>query len=142
MNNLWPSSFDEHEFALPKEILEQQGNYLSKLTGEMVFGEVDKMDKDTVFELSYDGFEEEFNYDFLLRSNLLLDYNFRVLSFSHDITIYPIIVRVEEGVVKELGISSPTRIKTEEDFVDLIARVFNSKRMKRVVGAMIKLAKS
>ncbi|MBU8730442.1 hypothetical protein KM915_10290 [Cytobacillus oceanisediminis] len=142
MKSLWPSSFDEQNSQTPQEILEQQAKFLPKITEDMVVAVLEEVEED-FFDKMIEGLKGDFFYQFLLKSKFLPNYHFRVMTFSHEITIYPIYIRFEDEIKKELALQARTLvINNEEEFIQLIEKLFNSERMKKVIGAMIKLAKS
>ncbi|MBB6447598.1 hypothetical protein [Bacillus benzoevorans] len=141
MKNLWPTSFDEQEAQSPKEILEQQAKFLPTITEEMVFAVLEQIEEN-LFDSYLYGLKGDFFYQFLLKSTFLPNYQFRVMTLIHDIAIYPIYLKLEDEIGKELKLEKSVKLNDEEEFINFIEILFNSERIKKVIGAMIKLAKS
>jgi len=144
MKNLWPEQFEENTSPSTKALLEEQSKLLLKLTNGMVDAEVveqERLDQITT------GLQNEFAYSFNLLGKFIDNYRFRVLSFAHDITLYPVDFQVDEQIGKELQLSRTTaygyktRIGEPSEVEDFLASVLNSQRIKNVVGSIIKLSK-
>ena len=104
MKSFWPDRFDENQLPTAKSILEEQADLLHNITAGMVFAEVLIMDDPEAIKYSM---SNDFAYRFDIVSKFFENYRFNVLWFSHDITFYPVKVRLDEGIAKELGIQNP-----------------------------------
>ncbi|MCM2982296.1 hypothetical protein M3599_15325 [Niallia circulans] len=139
--NLW-GNFDILDINSPKEILDQQAKFLTKLTGDIIFAEVIELETGEL----YDAFEEDgyngFSYKFVLKSKFMDRYKFEMLKFHHDIVLYPTIIKLDHDIQKELGINGRyKKVSSETEFMNFISEVFKTSRIKNVVGAMLKLSK-
>ena len=149
MKNLWPEGFTENEKITARQMLEEQSKLLPKLTGDLVYAEVSELSpieaaRESLFRGELQG---EFVYSFDIRGKFLEKYRFRVLSFSHDIAFYPVLIRLDELLGKELKIpegpsEAPTiTINEPEELEKFLSSVLRSERIGKVVGSLIKLSK-
>jgi hypothetical protein len=140
VNNLWPTSFDEVNIVLPKNLLEEQASYLAKMTGGFVTAEVsliDQINDTSPLKL------RDFAYRFDLIGKMLQNYCFNLLIFTHDITIYPVFFYLEEGIGKELKTNpqGDLQIDDEANLERFIQQILRTDRVKRVIGSMIRLSR-
>lgn len=143
VENLWPDFGDFGEYNTPKEILEQQAKFLPKLTGEIIYADVrDLTDSELLFESEIE--DVDFAYKFLLKSKFMDKYQFEILTVFHEITVYPIKVRIENLIKKEVLPDKPQRtitLNSEEEFTKLLSDIFRTSRIKGVIGSLLKLSK-
>ncbi|WP_100912853.1 hypothetical protein [Pseudoalteromonas spongiae] len=137
MKNLWPEGFKPNDVNPPKKILDDQSKLLPKLTGDMVYAKVKEMSDYDAATLNH---QDDFSYQFFLLGKFLRSYKFKVFDFSHSITMYPVDVSVDIEIAEELGIEGDARLETEEEFIKLISIVFNSERLKNVIGSIIQIS--
>ncbi len=140
MKNLWPESFEENQKLSAKSLIEEQASLLPKLTNGMVYAEVINMGMGKEFcEIVRD-----FAYQFVIKGKFLDTYRFRVLSFAHDITLYPIIFDIDEGIIEELDLEADDiyglTVDSEKELENLIDRVLKSKRLNEIIGSIIRLS--
>lgn len=139
MKNLWPESFKESDFEDPEAIFEQQAKLLSKLTGDLVYAEVIQLDP---LQAHVESMKNDFSYGFYIKGKFLTNYSYRVLSFSHDITFYPIELNVDSEIKKELNIEHKlVKVESPEQVESFLQTILRSDRVSRVIGAIIKLTK-
>ncbi|MGB2809942.1 MAG: hypothetical protein WBC22_19535 [Sedimentisphaerales bacterium] len=139
MKNLWPESFKESDFEAPKSIFEQQAKLLPKLTGDLVYAVVDELHQ---IYARREGIANPFAFSFSLRGNFLENYSFKVLSFSHDITAYPVLMNINSEIATEIGIQDvKNEIKSHEELEAILQKILNSNRVSEVIGAIIKMSK-
>jgi hypothetical protein len=140
MKNLWPESFNEYDVEPPKVIFEQQAKLLPKLTGDLVYAVVTELSATVA---SYDGLHGDFCYGFYLKGKFLENYSFKVLSFSHGITFYPVRLNIDSEIKKELGIS-PLFVDVESplDLESRLQKFFSTDRLSKVIGAIMKFSKT
>lgn len=138
MKNLWPKSFKEQEFEAPKSIFEQQAKLLPKLTGDFVCAEVTELQ---TIQARYDGISNDFAYGFYLTGPFLEKYSYKVLSFSHDITFYPILLNINSEIRAELGIKDiMVKVESPEKLESLLENILKTNRVSNVIGAIIKIS--
>lgn len=144
MKNLWPNQFKETSERSPKELLETQAGFLGQITGGIVVAEVRKMDSGAVLFAAQ---KAEFGFSLFLIGKFIDDYSFRVFQVFHDIAFYPVLTRLDEGIARELGYynlgigTSVARSESADEFEELLASVFRSERIKKVVGSIMALSK-
>jgi hypothetical protein len=143
MKNLWPSKFEPNTQRAPKAILEEQAGFLVKVTGGIVSAEVSPINQIDAF--SY-GLANDFVYRFDIVGSFIDNYKFTVLRISHDIALYPVKVLIDENIGSELqGTKSLLGFQrtsnSPDDFESLLEQVFQSERMKSIVGSIISLSK-
>jgi len=140
MKNLWPESFKEHDVEAPKVVFEQQAKLLPKLTGDLVYAEVAELS--TTVARHY-GLQGDFSYVFYLKGKFLENYRFKVLSFSNDITFYPVNLDIDSGIKKELGIKDLfVKVDSPVELESLLQKFFSSDRLSKVIGSIMKLSKT
>lgn len=143
MKNLWPEQFSENQKVSAKQLFEEQSKLLPAVTGDLVYAEV--IELDAIDAIRQDQ-QNDFVYSFEIRGKFLNGYRFRVLSFSHDITLYPVLIRIDGELGKELqleevyGYGRSTEIENPEEFEDFLSAVLKSKRIGKVIGSIMKLS--
>ncbi|AUO12340.1 hypothetical protein [Priestia megaterium] len=139
--NLW-GNFTDMDVNTPKEILEQQAKFLPSLTGDTVYAEVKDLETGELYDTFDEDAFEGFAYKFVLKSKFMDRYQFTILSLHHDIVIYPARIKLDRDTKEEIGgIAEYKIVYSEKEFIDFISEVFQSDRIKNVVGAMIKLSR-
>ena len=146
MKNLWPGKFEESKIPSAKTLLEEQARLLPKLTGDMVFAEITELDSLRDYKAKSE-IDNEFMYKFSLRGRFLENYNFNVFSFSHDITLYPVMFYLDEKLGAELRIIKSVldryvaSAKNQEELEKFIDTILKSDRIKSVVGSIMRLSR-
>ena len=141
MENYWPKIDLEESALFPKEILEEQARFLPEVTHGKLFGEV----VDYSMQI-YDEIDEyrdsEFCYRFLLKSKFMPNYQFAILTIFHNIEMYPVEIKVDETIKKQLTESKRGFIKVdnEEEFKHELQRILQSEKIKTVMSALIRLS--
>ena len=141
MKNLWPDSFEENTKLSAKNLLEEQAKLLLKITNGVVFAEVVEMSQLDAIQYSIN---DDFTYSFNIRGKFLEGYSFKAMWFSHDVTLYPVNFRLDEQLAREFEIQDPLkrrRIVDPDKLETFIGEVLTSKRIKNVVGSILKLSK-
>lgn len=138
--NLW-GDFKDLEVNTPNQILEQQAKFLPKLTGDIVYAEIIPLELPEQFEISSD-FDNDLSFKFVLKSKFMDNYQFEMFKYSHDIIIYPTTILLDRETKEELGLSDKFEVVgSEQEFIDFLSKVFKTERIKRVIGALMKLSK-
>ena len=137
MKNLWPEDFKSKEIKSAKAILDEQSKLLPKITGDMVYASVKKM---RAIEAIRGDHKNDFSYSFFLLAKFLEGYSFKVLDFSHPITMYPVKVTLDELIADEVQSDQEFEIQNENEFIPILGKVLNSERIKDVVGSIIRLS--
>ena len=137
------------QITTPKEILEAQAKFLPKLTKDLLYAEIKELESSELyntFEYVLDDEEEDsddgFAYKFLLKSRFMDTYRFELFRLHHNIGIYPVRVHLDSELKKELYIATSFKvINNEKDFIEFLRKVLQSQRVRRVIGALMKLSK-
>ena len=139
MSNLWETSYEEAKADPPHKFIREQCNLLPKLTGDMVYASITEMDSTTRI---YDDMSNDFEYDFVLEGKFLGDFSYRIMSFSYDISMYPVRISVNDEIAKSLGYESKvTEIASQEELEKFLGEVLKSGRVTEIISSIIKLSK-
>lgn len=138
MKNLWPESFSESDIKAAKIILDEQATLLNKITGGIVDAGVAELSN---MEKSMNSVASDFSYSFNLIGRYIENYTFRVFIFWHDIGLYPVAMRMDEHLAKELNLPTSLKISDQEQFLTFLERALQSKRIKNVVASILSLSK-
>ncbi|HEP9528333.1 TPA: hypothetical protein ACMFPZ_003242 [Pseudomonas aeruginosa] len=138
MKSLWPEIFSESKIRAPKTILDEQGSFLGKITGGIVDAETVEM---TTFDKAKENTAQDFGYHFHIIGRFIDNYRFRLLSFWHDIGMYPFTIKLDSQLAKEMGIAEKFSISTQEEFIDLLESALLTRRVETVVASILSLSK-
>lgn len=139
MSNLWKTSYEEAKTDPPLKFIQEQCSLLPKLTGDMVYADIEEMDSSTKI---YDNMSNDFEYDFVLIGKFLGDFSYRIMSFSYDISMYPVRISVNDEIAKSLKYESKiSKIASQEELEKFIGEVLKSGRVTEVISSIIKLSK-
>lgn len=139
--NYW-GDFKIEDLKTPKEILKAQGEVLSKLTKDVVYGDVEDLE----FGERYDyGIEDEeiFAYKFVIKSKFLEKYKFTMFDVIHDISLFPAKISLDEQITRDLGLQTNGKfiiVKSEDEFIKKLKLILTSKRTRFILNALIKLS--
>lgn len=134
MKSLWPEVFEAKKVKPVKTILNEQSKLLPKLTGDMVFASVVKTN--AIQPES----KNDFSYFYFLKGRFLKSYSFKVLDFSHGVTIYPVVLTLDELIAKELNLNEGLEFNGEEEFIKFLGSIYKSERLKDVIESIIQLS--
>ena len=140
MKNLWPSEFQETDLPSMKSIIEEQLKVLPDITDGMVGGEVVTLDEGYGDNL----LSGDFMYRFSLIGRYLQNYRFRVFSFSHDVSLYPVQVSLDRELHREFQLpthENAVTVGSPAEAEKFLGEVFHSDRLKKVIGAILKLSR-
>jgi hypothetical protein len=142
MKNLWPEEFNENDKISAKNFIEEQAKLLPKLTNSLVYAAVEE----NKFADSLIVMKNEFIYEFYIYGKFLEGYRFKVLTFSHDITLYPVKFLLDELIAKELSVKKEAfgyfKVVTDiNELENLISSILTCDRMKNVIGSILKLSR-
>ncbi|MEF9952656.1 MAG: hypothetical protein RR898_06860 [Clostridium sp.] len=155
MENLWGEiDFSEFEIAnSPKQILEQQSQYLEEFTKGNLYCIVEEDELENLQPVLDESDETFFYYSFFLKSRKLKNYRYKILCFEHDITIYPLTIILDSLILKEIKNKIEFSIKdkvianelvivnNEDEFKKVLKLTFNSHRMKNILESIIILSR-
>jgi hypothetical protein len=141
MVGLWPSEFKGNDLVSVKDFLEGQADELPNITGKMVYAKVEEGGQGIPF------INNEFVYRFELGGYYLENYRFRVFIFSHDILLYPVKFLLDEELSREFGYNGGVvgsciyTAKNYDEMVELMGRIFKSRRVNLVVGSIMQMSR-
>ncbi|MEW7987051.1 MAG: hypothetical protein AB2799_14775 [Candidatus Thiodiazotropha sp.] len=144
MKNLWPDAFEENDKPTAKSALEEQAKLLPKITNGIVFAEIVEMSD---LDATSHSMINDFSFRFNILGKFLEGYRFRVLSFSHDITLYPVKFLIDSGIGSEIGIKPDiimkhtTVVNDPTELENLLTSILSSQRIKDIVGSILRLSK-
>ncbi|WP_375067574.1 hypothetical protein AB9L18_14255 [Stenotrophomonas lactitubi] len=142
MTSLWPDSFSSLNLISAKSLLEEQASLLPQITSGYVSASVKPVERHQASAFLFD----DFIYKFELHGTFLENYSFTVLTFSHDITLYPIKFSLDEALARELGASpsplSPVKIRDQESLISFTSAILRSERVNSVIGSIIRMSRA
>ena len=144
MKNLWPAAFEASDLPSTKELLEEQARLLPQLTNDMVLADIVQLDE---LDMIRYGMSNDFAYRFDIRGKFLKDYRFNLFSFSHDITLFPVVFRLDEKIAAEVRVTQEPFsgkkivVKDAEELESLLSQIFGTARLKSVISSIIRLSK-
>ena len=122
--NLWPKDLGSNAtITMPKEILLQQANFLSEMAKNIIVGEVRS-------NQGVSGNEKVIVHELIVKAPSIGNYQFTLLRVMHNYNIYPISVF---DALKEEDLQAAT----EEEFIAILAEVFNSSQTKNAITGLI-----
>jgi len=88
----------------------------------------------------------DFVYRFDIYGKELKNYRYTMLTFSHDIGLFPVKFSLDNILAEEIGLETspfapPLAITTESDLDEFIAMALQSKRVSNVIGSIMHLSK-
>lgn len=140
MSSLWPDSFKIQDIKTPYEVLKAQAKELERLTDDYVSGDVSETEN--IIKIAFDELRKSFSYSFFINSRFVTSYQFRVFSFSYEIPFYPIFINLDSDISAELDCDIRINLENEEQLIDFLKRVFNSKKIYDIISSLMTLAKS
>lgn len=137
MINLWPKEFKELDSKSAKEILDEQSGLLPTLTGDMVYAEINEMNSLEAIINNHN--DNDFRYTYNLKGKFLTNYSYKILSFSNNIRLYPVLVTIDENIVKELNFKSNNIIlNNQSEFESILGQILQSNYLMETIGAIMK----
>lgn len=133
MQDLWPEDIGQLEpIQVPEKILRKQAFLLGEKTGNLIEAVV----SDSYFNESE---STEFNYHFYIVAPTLDNYHFSLFKVSHDIALYPLTIEIDTEILSEIessNVSGKIKIKNEEEFLEILKKILNAKKIKRVIRVL------
>ena len=142
MIDLWPEELAAVDQRTPLAILREQASLLGDKTQNIVVAALEEVS----------GVEPwcprvlPFKYAFLLTCPALSHYRFRLFTIGYDIDMYPVYFDLDSDVRDELiektngkllAPGNVIRASNEEDFTEVLKRIFSSKKTLRVIRALL-----
>lgn len=142
MKDLWPSDIAARRVKSPVGILREQASLLGKKTNNIVQAEVQLLNSST----------DELGSAFFIVAPALNNYRYRLLTVWHEIDLYPVQIFVGDEISDELSPDIQTKVyhpdfssqpesyivaNSEEQFLDILAKIFGSNKTKGVITALL-----
>jgi hypothetical protein len=146
MNNLWSEDIAniaqiDNESPSPVNILREQAQLLGKQTQGKVEAEVEAnidYDYNSDVDESFIVYTQEFKYNFYLTTPIIPGYRYKLFTISHDADLYPVDFHLDRGIADEINQGKKVlRAKSEEQFLDTLKKIFNSKKTSQVIRAIL-----
>ncbi|TRW91483.1 hypothetical protein [Candidatus Methylobacter oryzae] len=143
--NLFIDGFDEPNVNFPDKFLLETISGFSNATFQLAQLSIIRLDYS---QRARSYLNTNFQFQVVLSSDYLKGYSFKVFEFGYDVTIYPVVVNLEETIGEELGLEADfdncyTQLCNDEnDFKETLRSIFASEHFKKTVGGLIKIAKS
>lgn len=138
MKDLWPDFTRFVPSRSPMTILNESGSMLSEKTNRLVTTNVRKRELDQ---------PDQIGYLMYLVAPSLGNYSLYLLDILHPTEMYPITISVDSKIGRELSYEVSwdseyqVEVGNEEEFENQLQRIYNTERVKRVVGALIAQAR-
>lgn len=137
--DLWPEIEELKTIEGAKKIIEQQGEFLTKKTNNMLYLSIEE---------ATNGFYD-FCFDVKMRSRYLEKYSYRLLQLNYNILMYPVDIYIsksattrdelsQEGYTSE---SNYIKIHDEDDLKRFLKLLFNTDEIKTVISSLLTLSK-
>lgn len=146
--DLWPDTIKVEKIITPATILRQQASLLGKKTKNILKGEVydQRLGSDP---------KSGFRYTFFIVAPALSNYQSRILTIRYGMSIYPVIMYVEdEEICKEIpshfkltdkdmgdlpnkGMGDYMRANSEAEFLEVLKAIFNSAKVIRIISVLL-----
>ena len=146
MIDLWPNELSTVVQRSPLTILKEQASLLGEKTQNIVIAVLENFGM--LGPLTVRNYP--FKYGFVLTCPALGDYRFRLFSIGFDIDIYPVRFGLDSDVAEE--IIEDTHVEpckngtyqasNEEEFIEILKRIFSSRKAVQVIRALLSQAKS
>ncbi len=136
MSDLWPKDIARTALRAPVTILREQASLLGEKTQYLVKAEVTTQSLDNRFNPS----KAEFVHSFYLSAPALDDYRYQLFAITHPVDLYPVDFDLDEDIQKELlpkNGKEALSAQTQEELVDILGKILNSGKAKRVVHALL-----
>jgi len=167
IQNMWNISVDNYEkvTTLPEKIIEQQCEYLKKLTEGRVIGNIKRYNgKTTDYEEKSTALRMQelygtrnidiqenlgdlgnipniyFTFEFYLSSPNTPKYKFRIMFLSYVSDQYPLELVLDEDIADEIYENEKVLCANEEEFIRYMTQIINSSKVSSVIRALNNIA--
>ena len=147
--NLWGNLEGlTNEFRYPKEILEEQGEYLGKSVDGLVKCEVLAVDIDDSWKKFYRefGVTSDFAFYFIICSDYVKRYQYNICTVTYGIKVYPIAISFNAGIAEEVAevfdlVDEDTIVVYDEELLlSVLERILSSREVHQVLGGLMSIA--
>jgi hypothetical protein len=149
-NDLWPDDLIGHlDVKSPIAILKEQASLLGQKTKNLIEAEVRPYQREETLTPveQITGLsrprpipnEGDFRFDFYLVAKTL-GYRYKLLSFQHDINLYPVAVVPDEDIMVEITGGQKVQkqwAKSESELTELLQRIFAAQKTRHVIRALL-----
>ena len=130
MEDLWPDDIKAvTKIKAPVAILREQAALLGNKTDNIVTAEVSSYEPSGLKA-------NQFYYVFYMEAPVLGGYRYNLFTISHDIELYPVYFTVEESIMKKASDGEAIKANSEEEFIGILKKIFDSDKTKGVIGAI------
>jgi hypothetical protein len=146
MIDLWPNELSTVDQRSPLTILKEQASLLGEKTQNIVIAVLENFIRGgPLTKRIY-----PFKYKFVLTCPALGNYRFRLFSSGYDIYMYPVCFDLDSDVAQEIrekthiepGKNGSFQASNEEEFIEILKRIFSSRKAVQVIRALLSQAKS
>jgi hypothetical protein len=137
MTDLWPQDLVEKvQERTPMMILQEQASLLGEKTKNIIKAKVEKSEFFGVGGKQNPG---DFSFVFIIHAPALGNYSYRVFAMTYDVYMYPVRFLLEQAIAEEIGASSDGVVSAvdEEAFMRVLSEVLGSRRMRRIINALL-----
>jgi len=131
--------FNIEQVNTPNETIEKTINGFEKATkGLLKLNLIEKSDIERMRKKNLPSFQ----YDLVLHSPFMPNYKFDVLELFYDVTLYPCILIMEDGIDDELNINpfdKNIKLQNEEELKQTLEKLFNTKRFESIIAGLMKI---
>lgn len=171
MSNMWKADFEiDNNIKLPKEIVLEQCNELARITDKKILGIVKPYDGPTKSSYSLNllstiikdsnidaqsynvqkdlgeiAKESSFCYEFYITSHNTPKYKYRIMFFTHSISIYPLEITLEESIAKEITLHEDDfifNVNNEKELLIFLEQILNTETVTDVIKNLLLLNKN
>lgn len=132
-DDLWPTDLADIEpISVPSAILMEQADVLRRKTYSVLEGSIHNSRES-------DMDDDDLIWHFLIYCPIL-KYSFELFHIYHSVELYPLRLWCEDPEISHGA--TTINIDSEEEFKNILRRIFSSKRTKRILVSLISQAKS
>lgn len=158
MDNLWGNIDEIEAVNTAEDIVKEQCEFLQEQTnglvkpvfvkyeksigGDMIYvpGLTDAMagvltgsKQDVQSLLGETEGEGKITYEFAITTPRFVGYRYRAFFLQHSIAPYPVTITMEASIAKEINEKTSVVCTDSETFIDCLAKIFTSKRVKSII---------
>jgi hypothetical protein len=135
MVDLWPKDLEEitkTASTAPLTLLKEQASVLARRTNGLLQGNVESYSR-SVYGKTL------FAHSFEITAPALEGYRYSLFSIEHDVEMYPVKFKLEDAITSELwpDKGGDVEASSEDEFIECLGRIFNSKKSRKVIGALL-----
>lgn len=140
IENLWPKDLSTTKtINTPKELLEQQAQYLQNQTNKILYANLNNIISSVSKNSSKYNFD--FCFEFSINSKKIQNYQFVLFKLQHNIEIYPLNLILDDKIAKELGYEdNELFVNNETEFISKLSSILKSNRVHQIVTNLISLS--